>query len=188
MEDVVISMPGKVNIENALAAFSLAFVSGIDAEDIKKSLENFAGIERRFELIEANKQHTIISDYAHHPTEIERLYEAVSDLYAQKKVTAIFQPHLYTRTRDFADGFAKALSNFDEIILTDIYPAREKPLKNINSDIILNKIQNCNKKLLKKEEIINYLSTNRTELILIIGAGDIIDIIEPLRTSLMNKG
>ena len=173
LKDVKINLPGTVNVENALAAFAIAFLSGIDENEMKKALAEFQGVERRFDTLYKSDRYVYINDYAHHPTEIESLREAVKQFYPGKKITAIFQPHLYTRTRDFADDFAKVLQKFDDVVLTDIYPARQKPLPGVTSEIILEKIKSNNKQYCEYDKIIDIVERKKPEVLLTIGAGDI---------------
>lgn len=173
LKDVAINLPGTVNVENALAAFAIGFLSGIDEKEMKEALAEFKGVERRFDTLYKSDKHIYINDYAHHPTEIESLRQAVKQFYPDKKITAIFQPHLFTRTRDFADDFAKVLQKFDDVVLTDIYPARQKPLPGVTSEIILEKIKSANKQYCKYEKITEIVEQKKPELLLTIGAGDI---------------
>jgi len=145
----------------------------------------FEGIERRFDVVLKNDKTVFINDYAHHPQEIIRLAEAVKSLYPDKKITAVFQPHLYSRTRDFADDFAKALNNFDEVIITDIYPAREKEIKGVSSKLIYNKLS-VKKIYCKYDEIVELVKNEHPEVLLTVGAGDIDNLVEPLKNSLIN--
>ncbi len=185
-EDVIISMPGKVNIENSLAAFASAFFLGIDPKIIKCGLETFKGVERRFDLILKNENTIFINDYAHHPHEIERLAEAIHDFYPNKKITAVFQPHLFSRTKDFAAEFAKSLSKFDDIILTDIYPARELPINGVSSKLIFDKILNKNKILCSYDNILTTIEQKKPELLITIGAGDIDNLVDDIKNALLN--
>ncbi|MBN2893179.1 MAG: UDP-N-acetylmuramate--L-alanine ligase [Bacteroidales bacterium] len=183
-ENISLKLPGKVNIENTIAAFSVAFWAGINPENIKKSIATFEGIERRFDLILENDRYIYINDYAHHPEEIERLREAVEQFYPNRKITAIFQPHLFSRTKDFTDGFAKSLEKFDEILLMDIYPAREIPIEGVTSKIIFDKINNENKEMCNFENIINKLKNKDKDILLTIGAGSIVNLVEKITTIL----
>src|SRR5690554_551379 len=152
IKDIRFHLPGKHNLSNALMALSMAKTYGVSDENIKKALASFKGIERRFSYKIKTDNLVLIDDYAHHPTEINAVYEAVKELYPNKKNIAIFQPHLFSRTRDFLDGFATSLSQFDEVILLDIYPARELPIEGVTSQLLLSKITNSNKKLVAKQE------------------------------------
>ena len=171
--DIAMQIPGYHYIENALAAAAIGLRLGLSCDQIKTGLEGFLGVERRFEIrINTNNQ-VYIDDYAHHPEEIKATISAVKMLHPDKKITAVFQPHLFSRTKDFTDDFAAALSEVDHLILLDIYPAREKPIPGITSDIILSKTQTADKKILSKNELLKYLEVNKPELLLTMGAGDI---------------
>ena len=186
IEDLQLGLPGLHNIENAVAAIEVALLLEIPAEKIKQALANFAGIKRRFEYIVKNDDHIYIDDYAHHPEELRACIQAVKSLYPDKKLTTIFQPHLFSRTRDFADSFAKVLALTDELIMLDIYPARELPIEGVTSQMILNKINSPNKRLCGKQEAIEYVRTEKPELLLTVGAGDIDTLIKPLKNALQN--
>lgn len=173
IKEIRMVIPGHHYIENALAAAAIGLKLGLDNSEIKSGLESFNGVERRFDVRISNKNLVYIDDYAHHPEEINATIKAIRLLYPDKKITGIFQPHLFSRTRDFADEFAKALENLDEIILMPIYPAREKPIAGISSEIIYNKIQNQNKKIKTRDELISFLKSQQIEVLLTIGAGDI---------------
>ena len=177
---LIINIPGKHNALNATAAFAacieyLLWKQGdnVDIRLLQNALSGFNGVKRRFDIRVKRNDFVYIDDYAHHPNEIKAFLEAVKKSYPTKKITGIFQPHLYSRTRDFAQEFAKELEVLDEIILLDIYPAREKPIAGITSDYLLSLIKNKNKKHLKKEELVPYLQQNKPEVLLTIGAGDI---------------
>jgi len=173
IENLEIQVPGIHNIENTLAAIAIALEVGLSPAKIVAGIATFKGVARRMEFKIINDNYIFIDDYAHHPEEIKVTVSAVKRLYPNKKVTGIFQPHLFSRTRDFVDEFALELSKLDEIIIMDIYPAREKPIEGITSQIIKNKIKNKNVRILNKEEILNYLSANKPEVLLTMGAGDI---------------
>lgn len=177
-EDVLISnikmqIPGRHYIENALAAAAVALKLKLSVKAIKKGLETFSGVERRFEYKINNEKIVFIDDYAHHPQEIESTLDAVKELYPNKKMVVVFQPHLFSRTADFADGFAQSLERADEIILLDIYPARELPRQGVDSNLILSKIKNKNKRLLTKVGLKKYVKEEKIELFITLGAGDI---------------
>lgn len=172
IDAVKISVPGLHYIENATAAMAIGYQLGLTADRIKIGIESFDGVERRFET--RHEDHPVyIDDYAHHPEEIRVTIEAVRMLYPGKRITGVFQPHLYSRTRDFADEFADSLSPLDEIILLEIYPAREKPLAGVSSAMILEKIDNLNKRILSKTELLSYVEEFTNDVLLTIGAGDI---------------
>ena len=182
---VKFNMPGKHNALNALAAFAIGKELNIDYKSIINSLSTFLGVKRRFSYA-LRLPKIIIDDYAHHPSEIKAVYDTIKDLYPNKKNTAIFQPHLYTRTRDFMSEFAEILSKFDNIILTEIYPAREKPINNISSIKLLELIKNKNKSILKKSELSKSLKESKSEVFVIMGAGDIADEVELIKNNILN--
>jgi len=173
IENIELAVPGLHYVENALAAAAIGFEVGLNPAEIKSGLESFEGVQRRFDYHIKTDELVFIDDYAHHPQELKVTIEAAKTLYPNKIITGVFQPHLFSRTQDFADEFAKALDGLDEIILLDIYPAREKPIAGVTSEIIFSKMKNQHKKLLKKNELINYLSGNKPEILITLGAGDI---------------
>lgn len=165
--------PGLVNVENAVAAAALALLAGVPASDILDGIADYEGVIRRFDIRFKTDQVVYIDDYAHHPEELKAFIHSVRTLFPDKRITGIFQPHLYTRTRDFAAEFAQSLDLLDEAILLPLYPAREEPLKNISSETIFSKMRLENKMLLTKEETLEWLKNRRNEIILTMGAGDI---------------
>ena len=184
LEDVKLCMGGLHNIENALAAIGVAKYLKIDDDKIKKALANFKGVKRRFEkILSANP--ILIDDYAHHPEELRALIEGVKSIYPHLPITLIFQPHLYSRTKDLVTDFAKSLSAADETILLPIYPARELPIEGVSSKMIFDEMTN-NKILLEKHELINYLKTKNTPLIVMAGAGDIDVLVDEVKTIYKN--
>ncbi len=187
LNDVVLNMGGMHNIENMIAAIAVAQNFKIDDEKIKAAVSSFKGVKRRFEYIVKNEKQVFIDDYAHHPDELRALLTGAKKLFPDKKCTIIFQPHLFSRTKDFADGFAESLSLADEIILLPIYPARELPMQGVTSEMILNMILNNNKKVLGKSETIDWIKNNKTELLITAGAGDIDTLVEPIKTLLTKK-
>jgi len=184
IKDISLMLPGKHNVENTTVAIAIALQLGIDAELVKQSVSTFKGVKRRFEYIVNNNQQIYIDDYAHHPEELKACFHAVRQLYPHKKLTVIFQPHLFSRTRDFADEFAKVLSTADELLLLEIYPARELPMEGINSAYLLDKIKLSNKQVCGKDFVLQYVNDTRPELLLTVGAGDIDTIIDPLKNIL----
>ena len=154
---------------------------------LRKAVATYSGVNRRFDHKIVDEKLIYIDDYAHHPKEIEACINSVKKLYSDKKVTGIFQPHLFSRTQDFADGFASSLEMLDDIILVDIYPAREKPIEGVTSKLIFDKIKNKNKIICSKEEIINVLKNKDVEVVLTFGAGDIDTQVKPIKEFLMNK-
>ena len=172
ISSIKFNMQGRHNALNALVAFAIGLELKIDKLKLSKSLSTFLGVKRRFTYVLKSPK-IIIDDYAHHPKEIEEISKSIKELYPEKKVTAVFQPHLYSRTRDFISEFAHSLSLFDEVVLTEIYPAREKPIKNINSENLLSRIENNNKCLITKSNLPKYLSKSSSDILVIMGAGDI---------------
>lgn len=173
IEGIKMQVQGRHYVENALAAISVCIQLGLSNDEIKNGLETFQGVERRFEYRIKSEKNVFIDDYAHHPTEIQSTLNAVRELYPNKKITVVFQPHLFSRTRDFADSFASSLDLADEIILLDIYPARELPMEGITSKIILDKIKKENKSILSNDEMIKHISNNKPEVLITLGAGNI---------------
>jgi len=186
IKDISLMLPGKHNVENTTVAIAIALQLGIDAEKVKQAVANFKGVKRRFEYIVNNANQIYIDDYAHHPEELRACFDALRQLYPDKKLTVIFQPHLFTRTRDFADEFAKVLSTVDELMLLEIYPARELPIEGINAQFLLDKITLADKKICEKDFVVQHVEHTKPELILTVGAGDIDTIIEPLKNTLNN--
>jgi UDP-N-acetylmuramate--alanine ligase len=177
-------LPGKHNLMNALMALAMAKTFGLPNEDIASALLSFKGIKRRFSYQIKTENLVYIDDYAHHPTEINAVHQAVRELYPNQKVLAIFQPHLFSRTRDFADEFAKSLSAFDEVLLLDIYPARELPMEGITSQWLMGKMNNKHKKLVQKQELISAILESDATIIVTIGAGDIGEMVLSIKKAL----
>ncbi len=171
--DLKLNYPGLHNIENSVAAIAVAMQCGLEEAEIRKGLQTFAGVKRRFDYRIKTPDFIYIDDYAHHPKEIEMCIKSVRNLYPSKRITGVFQPHLYSRTRDFADEFARALELLDEVILLDIYPAREQPIKGIDSKFLLTKINKMDKYLATKEQLTDLLKALNPEVLLTLGAGDI---------------
>ncbi len=184
LKDLRFGLPGKHNLSNALMALAMAKTFGTPTDTIAKSLMTFKGIKRRFSYQIQSSKLVYIDDYAHHPTEINAVHQAVRELYPNQKVLAIFQPHLFSRTKDFADDFARSLSAFDETILLDIYPARELPMEGINSQWLLDKMTNTNKKLVQKTDLIPAILKSDATVIVTIGAGDIGELVKPIKNAL----
>lgn len=180
IKDIYLGLPGLHNVENAVAAIAAAQIMGVLPLDIKKALKSFAGINRRFDYRINTAEFVYIDDYAHHPEEIKACVNSIKQLYPNKKITGIFQPHLYSRTRDFASGFSSSLSLLDEVILMDIYPARELPIPGITSAILLNEITCSNKQILNTDAILSYLALNQPQVLVTIGAGDIDQLVAPI--------
>lgn len=186
IENLELGMAGLHNLENAIAASAAALLNGISSENLKNGLKTFRGVKRRFEYIFRNQKLVYLDDYAHHPEELLKCIESVKTIFPNKKITGIFQPHLFSRTRDFMDDFAKSLSMLDKCILLDIYPAREIPIPGITSDLLLAKITSPVKEKMYLNNIVNELDFFDTEVLLTLGAGDIDTIVEPLKQALIN--
>ena len=181
IEGLETGMPGKINAENAVAAAALAHLSGVKDEVIQAQLKSCKGVKRRFDLQIVTKNFVFIDDYAHHPEELKAFITSVKEMFPGKKITGVFQPHLYSRTRDFAEEFALSLGMLDELILLDIYPAREKPVKGVSSKIIFDKVKLDEKIMCTKNELLKHLKDNKPEVLLTMGAGDIDKLIEPIK-------
>lgn len=184
IKEVEFTLPGKHNLMNALAAFAMAYSYDVPGESIKASLKSFKGVERRFSYRIKTDGLVLIDDYAHHPTEIEAVFQAIQEMYPEEKNMVIFQPHLYSRTQDFADEFAKALSQFDKVLLLDIYPARELPIEGVNSEWLLSKINNENKKLTYEKNLLSEIQNSNAKVVAMLGAGDIGMMIDQVVNSL----
>jgi UDP-N-acetylmuramate--alanine ligase len=176
--------PGLHNIENAIAAISIAILSGVNEDEIRSAMADFEGVNRRFDIRIRTENLVYIDDYAHHPEELKACINSVRSLFKGKKICGIFQPHLFSRTRDFADEFAKSLELLDEVVLLDIYPARELPIPGISSQILLDKINLKNKFLIQKSEVLGFLELRKPEVLLTLGAGDIDQLVEPIENML----
>jgi UDP-N-acetylmuramate--alanine ligase len=186
-KNIQISLPGKHNVLNTVAALAMADNYGLSLESIAKALLTFKGIKRRFSYKINTPDLVLIDDYAHHPTEINAVVDSVREMYPNRSVLGVFQPHLYSRTNDFANDFAESLSKFDELILLDIYPARELPIKGVTSLWLLNKIKLHQKQLSSKENLILNITKSQANIIVVIGAGDIGELVEPIKNALLNE-
>lgn len=187
IQNIQFGLPGHHNLSNALMALSMAKTYGVESNNIKKALASFKGIRRRFSFQIRDEKLTYIDDYAHHPTEINAVYQAVRELFPNQKICTVFQPHLFSRTKDFAEDFAKSLSSFDEILLMEIYPARELPLDGITSSWLLQKIENKNKKVVSKEQVFAELKKSNATIFVTIGAGDLGEMVPQIKTILSEK-
>lgn len=187
IEDCVVGVPGWVNIENGTAAAAIALTYGIDPQEIKKALASFSGVKRRFDLQVKTPKCIYIDDYAHHPEEISAALSSIRKAYPSMKLTAAFQPHLYTRTRDFAEEFAKALSAVDKLILLEIYPAREEPIPGVTSEMIFKDVTAPEKVLLRRDEFMEYMENEDVELFVTLGAGDIDRFVGPIAQMLSER-
>jgi UDP-N-acetylmuramate--alanine ligase len=184
--NIQMGIAGLHNIENAVSAIKAAMLVGVTPDAAKAALEAFRGVKRRFEYIVKTADHVYVDDYAHHPEELRAAISSIKRLYPNRKLTTIFQPHLYTRTRDFVDGFAEVLDMSDELLLLDIYPARELPIEGVTSAMILDRMKLANKQIIGKQEAIDKVKADRPELLLTVGAGDIDNLVQPLKAVLQN--
>lgn len=171
--NIELGHPIPINIENAVAAMAMAQLNGCTAKELLYGMSTYHGVERRFDFKINNSRHVLISDYAHHPEEIYQSAKSIRQLYRNRKVTAIFQPHLYTRTKDFYKDFAKALSQLDEVILCDIYPAREEPIEGVTSELIYNELTCNEKSMIHKEDVLEWVKQRNFDVLVILGAGDL---------------
>jgi len=187
IEGFTLHLPGRHNVLNAVTALAMALEYGSPAEQLRDALQSFKGIRRRFSYKIKTDQKVLIDDYAHHPAEIKAVFEAVREMYPKMKNLVVFQPHLFSRTRDFVDDFAEKLSQFDEVMLMDIYPAREKPIEGVDSQWLLEKINNPNKQLVKREELSAKIITSKAKIVLMLGAGDIGNEVETVKRALEDE-
>lgn len=187
IKDIQLGVPVSINIENGIAAMALAHMSGVSNEEIKAGMLSFGGVDRRFDFKIKNDKIVFLSDYAHHPAEIKQSALSIKELYKNRKVTALFQPHLYTRTRDFYKDFASSLSLLDEVILVDIYPAREQPIPGVTSELIYNNLRpGIKKQMCHRDEIIDIIKNNEFDVLISLGAGDIENLV-PEITEILSK-
>jgi|JI6StandDraft_1071083.scaffolds.fasta_scaffold02775_5 UDP-N-acetylmuramate--alanine ligase len=184
---VKLGIPGFHNVENAVAASIAAHLCGVKMNVIKEALASFTGVKRRFELVLKSEKVMFVDDYAHHPTEIEAFLRSMKSMYPRRKLTVIFQPHLFTRTRDFAEGFSKSLSLADEVVLMDIYPARELPIPGVTSDMLVNDITSKVKVRCGKDDLMQKLETMEFDVLATVGAGDIDTFVQPIKAMLKRK-
>ena len=186
MKNFILGVPGKVNVENAVAALTIAYLHGVNPEELRQGLASFKGIRRRFQYHIRQDNLTYIDDYAHHPEELKATINSVREIYPDRKITAIFQPHLFSRTQDFAPEFAKSLSLLDELWLMDIYPARELPIEGVTSELIMKDVS-CPSILLDSEQIKQKLTNAPVQVLLTLGAGDIDRLVPVVKASLLNR-
>ena len=188
IKDIELGLPGIHNVENAIGAYAIAEKLGIEAPKIKAALGSYKGVKRRFEYHIKTPNLVYIDDYAHHPSELEVCIKSVKELYPNKKITGIFQPHLYSRTRDFADEFATSLALLDELLLMEIYPARELPIEGVSSKMLLDKIKLDKKELVSKEGMLKVIEAKEIEVLITLGAGDIDVFVRPIKNMLGGRG
>lgn len=185
---VVLGQPVPINIENGVAAMAMAQLNGCTADELRVGMKTYLGVERRFDFQIRNNRHVLLSDYAHHPKEILQSAKSIRELYRDRKITAIFQPHLYTRTRDFYADFARALSMLDEVILCDIYPAREQPIHGVTSRLIYDQLApGVKKELIHKEDVPDWVRNHDSDVLIILGAGDLNDYVPQIKAILETK-
>ncbi len=187
IKNIELNLSGRHNVLNTVVALAMANSYGVPLQSIAKALKTFKGVQRRFTYKIKTENLVLIDDYAHHPTEIDAIAESIRELYPNQKVLAVFQPHLFSRTQDFADDFAKSLAKFDELLLLDIYPARELPIDGVTSDWLLSKIDLIDKKVVSKEELNSHILKATSKIIVMIGAGDIGELVNPVKEMLKEK-
>ncbi len=188
MENIKLGFPGLLNVENSIAAIAMSYLVNTGEDDIRKAMESFLGVKRRFEYHIKTEKLVFIDDYGHHPEELRYTIQSVREMFPGKKITGVFQPHLYSRTNDLANEFALSLSLLDELILLDIYPARELPIPGVSSEMVLNKVSISNKHLCLKKDLVNFVDTmDMPEVIITMGAGDIDTFIEPIKNILLKR-
>ena len=169
IKDIELGQPIPINIENGISAMAMAQLNGCTAEELRNGMKTYGGVDRRFDFKIKDNRHVFLSDYAHHPKEILQSAKSLKELYADKKVTAIFQPHLYTRTRDFYKDFAEALSHFDEVVLTEIYPAREEPIPGVTSELIYDNLSpNVKKQMIKKDDVLDFVKSRDFDVLVVL--------------------
>ena len=187
INDVRLGVPVRINVENSVAAMALAWLNGVTSEEIRTGISSFSGIYRRFNVVFKTDKMVFMDDYAHHPSELKASISSIRNLYPNRKITGVFQPHLYTRTRDFAQAFAEALSQLDELILLDIYPARELPIEGVDSELILRDVKLKNKTLCSKENLLPLLKDKELDVLVTFGAGDIDKLVPLIKVQLKSR-
>ena len=188
ISNVELGQPIPINIENGIAAMAMAQLNGCSSEEIKNGMKTYGGGDRRFDFKLKNDRHVFLSDYGHHPKEILQSAKSLKELYHDRKITAIFQPHLYTRTRDFYKDFAAALSHFDEVILTEIYPAREKPIPGVTSELIYNNLKpGIEKSIIRKDDVLDFVKARDFDVLVVLGAGNLNDYVPQIADILKSK-
>ena len=186
--NVELGQPVPINIENGIAAMAMAQLAGCTAEELRNGMKTYGGVERRFDFKIKTDRLVFLSDYAHHPKEIYQSARSIRELYRNRKITAIFQPHLYTRTRDFYKDFADALSLLDEVVLTEIYPARELPIDGVTSQLIYDHLRpGIEKKLIQKADVLDFVRTHDFDVLIVLGAGDLDNQVPQMAEILMTK-
>jgi UDP-N-acetylmuramate--alanine ligase len=188
IKDIQLGQPVPINIENGIAAMAMAQLNGCTTEEIKYGMQTYSGVDRRFDFKIKNDKHVFLSDYGHHPKEVMQSAKSLRELYPNRKITAMFQPHLYTRTRDFYKDFADALSLFDEVILTEIYPAREQPIPGVTSQLIYDNLkEGIQKTLIQKDDVLDYIKNRDFDVLVVLGAGNLDNYVPQITKILENK-
>ena len=188
VKDVQLGQPIPINIENGIAAMAMAQLNGCTAEELRYGMQTYGGVDRRFDFKIKTDSLVFLSDYAHHPKEILQSVKSIRELYKDKHITAIFQPHLYTRTRDFYNDFADALSLLDEVVLTEIYPAREEPIPGVTSGLIYDRLkEGVSKKMIRKDEVLDFVKERHFEVLVVLGAGDLDNLVPQITKLLKSK-
>jgi UDP-N-acetylmuramate--alanine ligase len=188
VKDVELGQPIPINIENGIAAMAMAQLNGCTADELRYGMKTYGGVDRRFDFKIKSERLVFLSDYAHHPKEIYQSAKSLRELYQDKHITAIFQPHLYTRTRDFYKDFAEALSQLDEVILTEIYPARELPIEGVTSQLIYDNLKpGVQKEMIQKDQVLDYVKSRQFEVLVILGAGDLDNLVPQITKILKSK-
>jgi UDP-N-acetylmuramate--alanine ligase len=188
VKDVELGQPIPINIENGIAAMAMAQLNGCTAEELRYGMKTYGGVDRRFDFKIKSDRLVFLSDYAHHPKEIFQSAKSIRELYKDKHITAIFQPHLYTRTRDFYKDFAEALSQLDKVVLTEIYPARELPIEGVTSQLIYDNLkEGVEKELIRKDQVLDYIKTHQFEVLVVLGAGDLDNLVPQMTKILKHR-
>ncbi|MES5134903.1 UDP-N-acetylmuramate--L-alanine ligase [Prevotella amnii] len=188
IKDVELGQPIPINIENSIAAMAMAQLNGVIPNEIREGIKTYSGVDRRFDFKVKNAKHVVLSDYAHHPKEILQSAKSLKELYSNRKITVIFQPHLYTRTRDFYKEFAYSLSFFDEVILTEIYPAREEPIEGVTSKLIYDNLkEGVQKQMILKDNVLSFVKSRDFDVLVILGAGNLNDYVSQISQIILDK-
>lgn len=188
INDIELGQPIPINIENGIAAMALAQLSGCTSDELRKGMKSYAGVDRRSDFKIMNDQHVLLSDYAHHPKEILQSAKSLKEIYPDRKITVIFQPHLYSRTNDFYMDFAKALSHFDEVVLTEIYPAREEPIPGVTSALIYDNLdEGVEKQMIEKDNVVAFAKERNFDVLVVLGAGNLDNYMSELEKVIKDK-
>ena len=188
VDNVSLGQPVPINIENAVAAMAMAQLSGCTDSELRNGMATYSGVDRRFDFKLKDDRHVVLSDYAHHPMEIYQSAKSIRELYRNRKVTAMFQPHLYTRTRDFYKDFANSLSLLDEVVLCDIYPAREEPIPGVTSQLIYDNLRpGIERAMIRKDDVLDYVRNRDFDVLLVLGAGDLDNYVDQIAAIIKEK-